>query len=86
MRTNYSVTVSRLPTLSLRLSFMIGPFTSSFQMPLYDLGDIEDVGRRAGMCMTFAALGSIAGPPISGAINSATGGFSAVGFYAGECP
>lgn len=55
-------------------------------MPLYDLGDIEDVGRRAGMCMTFAALGSIAGPPISGAINSATGGFSAVGFYAGECP
>jgi MFS transporter, MCT family, solute carrier family 16 (monocarboxylic acid transporters), member 10 len=54
-------------------------------MPLYDLGDIDDVGRRAGMCMTFAAIGVIAGPPISGAINNATGGFSAVGFYGGKC-
>jgi len=64
---------------------MIGAYASSFQMPLYELGDIEDVGRRAGMCMAFAGLGAIAGPPISGAINNATGGFSAVGFYAGKC-
>jgi MFS transporter, MCT family, solute carrier family 16 (monocarboxylic acid transporters), member 10 len=64
---------------------MIGAYTSSFQMPLYDLGDTDDLGRRAGMCMTFAAIGSIMGPPISGAINKATGGYSAVGFYAGEC-
>lgn len=64
---------------------MIGAYTSSFQMPLYGLGDIDDVGRRAGMCMLFAAIGSAAGPPISGAINHATGGFSAVGFYAGQC-
>jgi MCP family monocarboxylic acid transporter-like MFS transporter 10 len=53
-------------------------------MPLYELGDIEDVGRRAGMAMSFAAIGAVAGPPISGAINKATGGFSAVGYYAGE--
>ncbi|KAG5633038.1 hypothetical protein DXG03_008739, partial [Asterophora parasitica] len=51
-------------------------------MPLYELGDVEDVGRRAGMVMTFAALGAIAGPPISGIINKATGGFGAVGYYA----
>ncbi|KAG6872975.1 hypothetical protein C0995_004514 [Termitomyces sp. Mi166 len=59
-------------------------YVSTFQMPAYALGDIEDVGRRAGMVMTFASFGAIAGPPISGAINQATGGFLAVGYYAGE--
>jgi MCP family monocarboxylic acid transporter-like MFS transporter 10 len=63
---------------------MIGAYTSSFQMPLYDLGDIDDVGRRSGMCMTFCAIGAMVGPPISGVINNATGGFTAVGFYAGS--
>lgn len=53
-------------------------------MPLYDLGDIEDVGRRAGMAMTFAAFGAVAGPPISGAISKTSGGFSTVGYYAGK--
>lgn len=35
------------------------------------------------MCMTIFASGALAGPPISGAINSATGGFKAVGYFAG---
>lgn len=43
-----------------------------------------DVGRRTGMMMSVAALGALAGPPISGAINTATGGFEAVGFCAGN--
>ncbi len=42
-----------------------------------------DLGRRLGMAMTIAASGALAGPPISGAIYSATGGFEAVGYYAG---
>lgn len=50
---------------------------------MYELGDIEDVGRRAGMAMSFAAIGALVGPPISGEINKATGGFSEVGYYAG---
>lgn len=37
-----------------------------------------------GMSSTICALGAVAGPPISGAINSATGGFKFVGIYAGE--
>lgn len=53
-------------------------------MPIYSFGAIEDVGRRVGMCMTLVALGALAGPPISGAINRATGGYTAVGYYAGE--
>lgn len=73
-----------LIAITVLYGFMIGAYTSSFQLPMYDLGDINDVGRRAGMCMTFAAIGSIMGPPIAGAINNATGGFSAVGFYAGS--
>lgn len=46
-------------------------------------GEIEDVGRRVGMAMTIIAIGALAGPPISGAINRATGGYEVVGFYAG---
>lgn len=64
--------------------FTSGAYVSTFQMPLYELGDIEDVGRRAGMAMTFVAIGAVVGPPISGAIYNASGGFSAVGYYAGE--
>ncbi len=51
---------------------------------MMDLGDTSDVGRRLGMFMSISALGALAGPPISGAINRATGGFMAVGWYAGS--
>jgi MFS transporter, MCT family, solute carrier family 16 (monocarboxylic acid transporters), member 10 len=48
------------------------------------MGALEDVGRRSGMLMTIVAMGALAGPPISGAINVATGGFAAVGYFAGS--
>lgn len=48
------------------------------------MGAIGDVGRRTGLYLSFAALGALSGPPISGAINSATGGFEDVGWYAGK--
>jgi MFS transporter, MCT family, solute carrier family 16 (monocarboxylic acid transporters), member 10 len=48
------------------------------------MGDVEDVGRRSGMMMTIIAMGALAGPPISGAINNATKGFPAVGYFAGS--
>lgn len=53
-------------------------------MPLFELGEVGDIGRRTGMALSIAAAGALAGPPISGAINHATGGFEAVGYYAGE--
>jgi MCP family monocarboxylic acid transporter-like MFS transporter 10 len=48
------------------------------------MGEIADVGRRIGMSMTILTFGVLAGLPISGAINSASGGFEAVGYYAGK--
>jgi len=46
-------------------------------------GDTGDIGRRTGMYMTILSIGALAGPPISGAINAATGGYKDVGVYAG---
>ena len=48
-----------------------------------ELGPTEDLGRRMGMFMSIFALGALGGPPISGAIRTASGGFEAVGYYAG---
>ncbi|KIN92899.1 hypothetical protein M404DRAFT_638644 [Pisolithus tinctorius Marx 270] len=48
------------------------------------MGHVDDAGRRVGMYMTIAALGTLAGTPISGAINARTGGFKGPGFYAGH--
>lgn len=60
-----------------------GVFISLLQSPMFSMGSMHDVGQRIGMCFTIVSIGSLAGPPISGAINAATGGFVAVGFYAG---
>ncbi|KAG6828901.1 hypothetical protein H0H92_006352 [Tricholoma furcatifolium] len=51
---------------------------------MMELGATDDVGRRLGMFMSIFALGALAGPPISGAINTASGGFEEVGYYAGS--
>lgn len=48
-----------------------------------DMGETNDVGRRMGMFMSILSIGALAGPPISGAIDTATGGFQDVGYYAG---
>ncbi|KAM6500100.1 Major facilitator superfamily domain containing protein [Amanita muscaria] len=64
--------------------FCSGSYVSLLANPIMDLGDAGDIGRRVGMFMSILALGALAGPPISGAINRATGGFEAVGFYAGS--
>ena len=50
--------------------------------PLIAMGPVDSVGVRVGMYFSIIALGAVAGPPISGAINTATGGFYAVGYYA----
>jgi hypothetical protein len=50
---------------------------------MFELGEVQDVSRRTGMALTIAAFGALAGPPISGAINTATSGFTVVGYYAG---
>jgi MCP family monocarboxylic acid transporter-like MFS transporter 10 len=51
--------------------------------PMMALGESADVGRRTGMYFTILSVGALAGPPISGAINNATRGYTAVGIFAG---
>uniref|UniRef100_A0A0W0FNX6 Uncharacterized protein n=1 Tax=Moniliophthora roreri TaxID=221103 RepID=A0A0W0FNX6_MONRR len=49
-------------------------------MPLFEMGEMHDIGRRCGMVLSIGAIGALVGPPISGAINHKTGGFEAVGW------
>lgn len=74
---------SALVALALFYGASIGAFATVISAPLIALGDSADVGRRTGMYLTILSFGSLAGPPISGAINRATGGYSVVGIYAG---
>ena len=72
-----------LVTVALLYGASIGAFATLIGAPMIALGDSTDVGRRTGMYLSILSLGSLAGPPISGAINRATGGYSVVGIYAG---
>ena len=73
-----------LVALALLYGASVGGFTSLIGAPMIALGNSTDVGRRTGMCLTILSFGSLMGPPISGAINHATGGYSVVGIYAGQ--
>ena len=73
-----------LVAVALLYGASVGPFVSLIGAPMITLGGSTDVGRRTGMFLTILSFGSLLGPPISGAINRATDGFSAVGIYAGQ--
>ncbi|GJE90694.1 MFS general substrate transporter [Phanerochaete sordida] len=60
-----------------------GVYASMLTAPLLGMGQTETVGLRVGMFFSILALGALAGPPISGAINDATG-YKEVGYYAGS--
>ncbi|OBZ76349.1 Riboflavin transporter MCH5 [Grifola frondosa] len=64
-----------------------GIFISLMGQPIVRMGDgnIKDIGMRCGMASTVLSFGALAGPPISGAIQNATGDFKGVGIYAGTC-
>ncbi|KAH6903005.1 hypothetical protein BKA70DRAFT_1111240, partial [Coprinopsis sp. MPI-PUGE-AT-0042] len=47
---------------------------------IFEFDDADDLGSQAGMLFIPLDLGSIAGPPISAAILTASGGFKAVGY------
>jgi hypothetical protein len=75
---------SALVTLALLYGASLGGFVALVCEPMIALGDSTDVGRRTGTYLTVLSLCSLAGPPISGAIYHATGGYSVVGIYAGR--
>jgi len=82
----FATTEGSLIAIGIVYGFCSGAYASSFTVPVVMMGDIHDAGRRTGIAMTCIALGAVAGPPISGAIAQATGGFKAVGYYAGIVP
>jgi MCP family monocarboxylic acid transporter-like MFS transporter 10 len=79
----FATTKGSLIAIGIIYGFCSGAYVSLLAVPLLMMGDMHDAGRRTGIGMTGIALGALAGPPISGAIAKATGGFEAVGYYAG---
>ncbi|KAF9258995.1 MFS general substrate transporter [Marasmius fiardii PR-910] len=80
----FAKSLSSLIAIAIIYGFMCGTYVSSFLICLFEMGEIQDVGRRSGMVMSVSAFGGLLGTPISGAINHATGGFVKVGAYAGS--
>ncbi|KAI9460695.1 MFS general substrate transporter [Boletus coccyginus] len=79
----FATSKGALIAIAVVYGFSCGTYVSLLSIPAMSMGAIGDVGRRTGLFLSFAAFGALAGPPISGAINSATGGFEGVGWYAG---
>lgn len=74
---------SQLIAIAIIHGFSIGAYISLYSAPAVAMGKMEDAGRRVGMFMSLIGFGGIVGPPISGAICTATGGFIDTGYYAG---
>jgi MFS transporter, MCT family, solute carrier family 16 (monocarboxylic acid transporters), member 10 len=74
----------QLVALALIYGASSGAFVGIIVVPPIALGDSADAGRRTGMYLTITSLGAIAGPPISGSIIRSSGGYVAVGIYAGQ--
>ncbi|KAG1734342.1 MFS general substrate transporter [Suillus lakei] len=75
---------SQLIAIAAIYGFSTGAYVSLYSVPVVAMGKMEDAGRRVGMFMSLVGFGGIAGPPISGAIRTSTGGFVAAGYYAGK--
>lgn len=58
-------------------------YVAGFVSPIYMLGDTSDIGRRVGMFLLIAAVGSICGPQLTEAIHNTGRGFEGLGLYAG---
>ncbi len=81
----FTHSTASLIVVTLLYGFCSGAYVSLMANPIMNFGEEGDVGRRIGMFLSITAIGALAGPPISGAINAKTGGFKGVGLYAGAC-
>ena len=70
--------------LTILLRFFSGSYIALLANPVMEFGETADIGRRIGMMMSILSIGALIGPPISGAINTVTNGYDAVGYYAGS--
>ncbi|KAE9398815.1 MFS general substrate transporter [Gymnopus androsaceus JB14] len=80
----FATTKAEFIVVGVIYGFASGVYISCFLLPIYEMSEVNDIGRRTGMILSIGATGALLGPPISGAINTNTGGFKAVGYYAGS--
>ncbi|KAJ7624332.1 MFS general substrate transporter [Mycena polygramma] len=80
----FAQTLPSLVAIAIIYGFASGIFVGLQAVPLIHMGDMSDVGRRTGTLFSILAVSALAGPPISGAIASASGDYKAVGYYAGS--
>ncbi len=74
-----------VPLRDMILRVFSGAYVSLSGNPVMETSNMDDVGRLTGMFISCLAVGALIGPPISGAIAHATGGYKVVGCYAGSC-
>ncbi|KAI9459459.1 MFS general substrate transporter [Lactarius psammicola] len=79
----YTRGTTGLVMLAVTYGALSGAMTTPLPVPMMALGESTDVGHRTGMFFTIVSLGALVGTPISGAINLSTGGYTAVGVFAG---
>jgi len=79
----FTHTTGSLVVVTIIYGFCSGMYVSLMTNPIMNLGGEGDIGRRIGMYMSILAIGALCGPPISGAIETATGSFKLVGVFAG---
>ncbi|KAJ7184639.1 MFS general substrate transporter [Mycena filopes] len=80
----FATTLPALVAVAVLYGFASGIFVALQAVPLIHMGAMSDVGRRTGTLFSILSISALAGPPISGAIADATGGYKAVGYYAGS--
>ncbi|KZS99111.1 MFS general substrate transporter [Sistotremastrum niveocremeum HHB9708] len=73
-----------LIAIAILYGFSSGVFVGLVAIPLVHMGETADAGRRTGMLFTILSVAALVGPPISGAVAERSGGYEAVGFYAGS--
>lgn len=80
----FAHSVGSLVAIAVVYGISSGTFVALIAVPLIHMGEVGDVGRRSGMLFTVTSISALIGPPISGAIAQRTGGYEAVGYYAGS--
>ena len=76
--------MATIVTVTILCGFSSGIFIGILGAPVAKMGGPTSVGERIGLLFSFAALGALLGPPISGAIRNG-GNWQTVGYYAGTC-
>ena len=79
----HATTKGPLIIIGIIYGFCSGAYVSLVPALFMMMGDIHNAGRRIGTGFSIIAFGALAGPPVSGAVYQATGGFNDVGYYAG---